>query len=266
MRRPVTPKRSLQGLASLFILLLACAIRLYRLDLQSIWWDEGHSILMASAPISQIATLPGMDVHPPGFFMVLHVWLDLAGRSKFALRYLSVLFSLLTIALLIRFGRRLKGGGIGIWAGLLMALSPFYVAYAQEVRMYAMSAFFALGSVYFLWRLLFIPKRSQVNDRPSGVFNPYLDKGDWAAYILFTTASLYTHYFTLFLLCFENLLWLAWFAGGRRINQSGRKSFDLLKWVRWVKWVRWARWVKWTRWLKPLNPRFLRKSATTRPH
>ena len=49
-----------------FLLLMAFALRLYHLDFQSIWWDEGHSIEMASAPVMKIPTLPGMDVHPPG--------------------------------------------------------------------------------------------------------------------------------------------------------------------------------------------------------
>lgn len=209
----VKQRLSIRLAISCFILLLAFTVRLYRLDFQSIWWDEGHSIAMASAPLLQISTLPGMDVHPPGFFAALHGWMALAGQSKFALRYFSLGFSLLTIALIIRFGRSLGGDWVGWWAGLLMALSPFYVAYAQEVRMYAMVTFFATGSVYCLWRLLFTERNPQYAIR-----NHYL-----VGYILLTTASLYTHYFTGFLLFFENLLWLTWLI-------SRVRHFDLSKW------------------------------------
>lgn len=209
----VKQRRFIRLAISCFILLLAFTVRLYRLDFQSVWWDEGHSIAMASAPLLQISTLPGMDVHPPGFFAALHGWMALAGRSKFALRYFSLGFSLLTIALIMRFGRSLGDDWVGWWAGLLMALSPFYVAYAQEVRMYAMVTFFATGSVFCLWRLLFTKRKTQ-----NAIRNHYL-----VGYILFTTASLYTHYFTGFLLFFENLLWLAWFI-------SGVRYFDLSKW------------------------------------
>lgn len=186
------------------VLLVAFALRLYQLDSQSIWWDEGHSIEMASAPIASIPTLPGMDVHPPGYFVLLHQWLALAGRSEFGLRYLSVVFSVLTVALAVRFGRALSppGGGfrLPLLVGLLTALSPLYVAYAQEVRMYAAVTFWALASVYFLWRLA----RGGAGDRP------WL----WAGYVLATAASLYTHYFTIFLLLFENLVWLVWTLNG----------------------------------------------------
>ncbi len=185
-----------------FLMLLAFAVRIYRLDFQSIWWDEGHSIQMASAPIAEIPTLPGMDVHPPGFFAMLHGWMAISGRSEFALRYLSLVFSVLTVALLVRFGRRMGGWRVGLMAGWLAALSPFYVAYAQEVRMYAAVTFFALASIYFQWEVMFGRRASA---RRHVIF-----------YALFTAAALYTHYFTLFLLAAENLLWFGWVIARRR--------------------------------------------------
>ncbi len=193
------------------LILLAFAVRSYHLDFQSIWWDEGHSIQMASAPIAQIPTLPGMDVHPPGFFATLHGWMRIAGNSEFALRYLSLVFSVLTVVLLVRFGRRMGGWRVGLTAGWLAALSPFYVAYAQEVRMYAMVTFFALASVYFQWEVIF-GRRAPA--RRNLVF-----------YTMFSAAALYTHYFTLFLLAAENLLWLGW-----AIARWRQKS-------RWMAWL-----------------------------
>jgi len=186
----------------LLILLLAFALRVYHLDFQSIWWDEGHSIEMASAPLPQIATLPGMDVHPPGYFMALHLWMDIAGMREFALRYLSVAASLLSVALLVRFGRDIgPGEKRGVWAaylcGGLAALLPLYVAYAQEVRMYAMVTCLALLAAYAQWRILF---RGSVARRW------------WVVYVLATVAGLYTHYFCLFLIAFQGVAWLAWVA------------------------------------------------------
>jgi mannosyltransferase len=219
---------------TLGILLFAFVLRVYRLEAQSIWWDEGHSIQMASAPLAQIPTLPGMDVHPPGYFVLLHQWMAIAGRSEFALRYLSLAFSLLTLALLMRFGRALAarvGGpctgtspraGTLLAVGVLAALSPLYVAYAQEVRMYAVVTLFALASVYFQWRIVLGPPpplRGRVGEGVSHLTPPLApslpgreDSLAWlvAGYVLATAASLYTHYFTLFLLLFQNLAWLIW--------------------------------------------------------
>ena len=199
---------------TIIIFLLACVLRVYRLDAQSIWWDEGHSIQMASAALAQIPTLPGMDVHPPGYFTLLHQWMAAAGWSEFALRYLSVIFSMLTVALLMRFGRELGGRRVGLAVGGLAALSPVYVIYAQEVRMYAVVTFFALASVYFQWRILEGWKTGRLEDCGTDVVTFQLSNLPTfqilMGYVLATAASLYTHYFTIFLLFFENLAWLAW--------------------------------------------------------
>jgi hypothetical protein len=199
------------------ILLLAFAMRVYGLDAQSIWWDEGHSIQMASAPVARIPSLPGMDVHPPGYFVLLHVWMALTGRTEFGLRYLSVVFSSLTVALLMRYGRVLAGPRPArratiLAVGGLAAIAPAYVAYAQEVRMYAAVTFFALASVYCQWRLMRTWKGG-ASARPAA-FPTWLLLG----YVASTAAALYTHYFTIFLLVFENLAWLGWalMGGGRR--------------------------------------------------
>ncbi len=188
----------LQKYYILALVLLAFALRLYRLDFQSIWWDEGHSIQMASAPIAQIPTLPGMDVHPPGFFATLHIWMAMAGKSEFALRYLSVIFSMLTLALLMRFGKRWGGAKTMLATGALLAFSPMFVTYAQEIRMYSMVTFFAAASLFFWWQIVF-PPRTRIQNGKNKIL---------ALYILSTAAAFYTHYFTLFLLLFQNLFWL----------------------------------------------------------
>jgi uncharacterized membrane protein len=204
-------------LLCILVLWLAFGLRLYRLDFQSIWWDEGHSIFVASQPVSRIPTLPAMDVHPPAYFALLHMWMELAGRSEFALRYLSTIFSLLTVALLWRFAAvmvesippiRINRSYFGrlknkfpLFTALLAALSPMYVAYGQEVRSYAMITFLALASTFSLWRLLFGDAR---------LGSPKKRLILLLSYISLTTACLYTHYFTVFLLLFQNLVWLAW--------------------------------------------------------
>ncbi|OQY46832.1 MAG: hypothetical protein B6242_06730 [Anaerolineaceae bacterium 4572_78] len=189
------------------ILIIAFTICLYHLDSQSIWWDEGHSIQKASAPIHDIPAQEGMDVHPPSYFFVLHTWMAWFGKSEFALRYLSVCFNMMTIALLIRFARTIHVGWYMNFVGLFASVSPLYVAYAQEVRMYAMVTFFATGSVYFLWQIVYGDKQLR-----------YLLLG----YIITTTITLYTHYFTIFLLCFHNLIWLIWFVKTSAVTWQNR--------------------------------------------
>ncbi|MCS7261590.1 MAG: glycosyltransferase family 39 protein, partial [Anaerolineae bacterium] len=180
------------------IVLVAFLLRVYRLDAQSLWWDEGHSIAMASAPLAQIATQPGMDVHPPGYFLILHFWMGMVGMREYALRYLSVFFSVLTVALMLRLARTLSNV-TAIGCGMLAALLPLHVAYAQEVRMYALVTCLTALSGYAQWRILF--------HDPSRRW--------WGLYVLATAANLYTHYFALFIIAFQGLVWVIWIIASR---------------------------------------------------
>ena len=109
-----------------------------------------------------------MDVHPPAYFVLLHLWPGLVGQSEFALRYLSVSFSLLTVALLGRFAANGPRPRVsGLLAATLAAFSPLYVAYAQEVRSYALMTCLAVASTFVLWRLFF-PGSKQVTARRQG--------------------------------------------------------------------------------------------------
>ncbi len=177
----------------LLILLLAFLLRVYQLDFQSLWWDEGHSIAMASVPIAYIAVQPGMDVHPPGYFVLLHLWMGIVGVSEYALRFLSVLFSVLTVALMIRFARTLSYAA-AVGCGVFATLLPLYVAYAQEVRMYSMVTFLASISGYAQWRILFHASSWRW----------------WSVYVVATVAGLYTHYFGLFIAIFQGIVWVIW--------------------------------------------------------
>ncbi len=210
-------------LLPLLVLWLAFGLRLYHLDFQSIWWDEGHSIFVASQSLAQIPTLPAMDVHPPAYFALLHLWLGLAGDSEFALRYLSVLFSLLTLPLLWRFAALLSRprSFSPCLVALFAALSPLYVAYAQEVRSYAMITCLALASTLTLWRLLYPGWRQDTAKKRNLL---------WLVYVIVTTACLYTHYFTLFLLLFHNLTWLAWLLYGKFSQKQTDRLLSRLGW------------------------------------
>lgn len=204
---------------ALIIVWLAFGLRVYQLDFQSIWWDEGHSIFVASHPIPAIPTLPAMDVHPPAYFTLLHIWMTVAGKSEFALRYLSVVFSLLTIALLWRFAKLLSPQStypaVTVLTALLAALSPLYVTYAQEVRSYAMITCLGLASTFVLWRLLLPGHQKDTGQKRARLL---------CLYVVLTAACLYTHYFTIFLLIFQNLFWLIWLLRGKFVRKYETKT------------------------------------------
>ena len=120
------------------LLLFAFALRLYRLDGQSIWVDEGISLhLVTSSLPEMLASLAG-EVHPPLYFLLLKVWVALAGASVFSTRFFSVLASILQVVAVYAVARRWLGRSTARIAAFLVALSPLSVIYAQEIRGYAL--------------------------------------------------------------------------------------------------------------------------------
>jgi len=182
-----------RGLILLSIIALAFALRLFHLDLQSLWMDEGSTIHLATARLERLGErLPRSIAHPPLYYYLLHLWILLVGKSEFGVRYLSLIFGTLMVPLMYRFGSRLTGGRTALVAASMAALAPVQVYYSQETRMYALATFLALLGFYFFVRLL----------------EEGASRWSWAAYIFVTAFSLYVHYYSFLLLATENLLFL----------------------------------------------------------
>jgi uncharacterized membrane protein len=117
----------------LLLLALAFGLRVYRLDGPSLWYDEAFSIALARSGVWQ-----PLEAHPPLFYLILRLWMALAGSSEFSARFLSVGVGMLTVAF---FGAAAARLGRSPWAGLLgLALAatlPFWIWESREVRMYS---------------------------------------------------------------------------------------------------------------------------------
>ena len=61
-----------EWMALLGIMLLALALRLYRLDAQSLWNDEGTSVALAQRDLATITRNAADDIHPPLYYYLLH--------------------------------------------------------------------------------------------------------------------------------------------------------------------------------------------------
>jgi hypothetical protein len=174
-------------LAAVAVLILAAFLRFHALDAQSFWNDEGNSARLSERPIAQIIEGTASDVHPPLYYLLLHGWRAGAGATEFGLRAFSALAGVLTVAATMALARAVspRPGAVMIAAGLLAAVSPPLVYYAQETRMYALLALVAVLSTWTLWHW-YQAQRTRSGGRA------------WlwlAAYALLLAAGLYTHYF-----------------------------------------------------------------------
>ena len=194
MRLSPPPERR-AFLLLLAIILLAFALRSFRLAHQSIWYDEGLSVHYARQDLSDLLAQVSASDHPPLYFLLLHVWLPLAGQGEFAVRFLSLAWGVLLIPLVYRLGLRLLAPRAALLAALLIATSPFHVWYAQEARMYTLATLLNTLSSALLLRAL-------ARGRPV----------QWASYALTSLAAVYAHFYSLFIVAFHAafLLWWVW--------------------------------------------------------
>ncbi len=202
---------SLSRILLLVILLLGAVLRVYRLDAQSFWNDEGNSARIAERSINLVIEGAGGDVHPPGYYLLLHLWRAALGQSEFALRFLSVVAGLTLVALTYRLGRRLFDEAIGLIAAFLGAISPFAVYYSQEARMYALLAALSAASTCVVSGIVLrqerteggVPRASRLPVVVSDLLQP-------VGYVLLGAAGLYTHYAFVFVLAAHNVAFGVW--------------------------------------------------------
>ena len=172
----------------LLILLPAFWLRIFLLDGQSLWWDEGISLHLATSSFAEIAINRAANIHPPLYFFLLKIWVTLTGTTPFAARYFSALASFLQVALVYAVLRDWFGRRTAVIGLVLTAVWSLSVVYGQEARVYA------LLPLAYLWLLLLAHRVTL--EQPTRRIWLVLGVAEWLA--------LHLHYNTLFLLIFLN--------------------------------------------------------------
>lgn len=127
----------------ILVFLLAATVRLYQIQAQSIWFDEGWSAYSAVQSGLQAAA-DSDKTNPPLYYMIVNIAAHGLGDSEFALRWVSLAFGLLDIALAYQLGKQLFNIRAGLMAALLTAFSPLLWWASQEARMYTLLALLVL--------------------------------------------------------------------------------------------------------------------------
>lgn len=150
---------------------------------QSLWRDEAFSILFAERPLSFI--FRNLTFEPPVYYLLLHYWIKLFGRSEIATRSLSLLgFTLAVVVVIIWSEKLFRRHWLSWVTPLLFFTNPMLLYYAFEVRTYGWYIFFAILSLY-----------AYAQSR-------------WRLFILASILGFYTHTYFLFLIASEGLHWI----------------------------------------------------------
>ncbi|MWG33196.1 glycosyltransferase family 39 protein [Halomarina oriensis] len=199
--------RSLNARHGLFaIVLVGAVVRLYGLGGESLWTDELITLefVQQYSTLELLVRIPLEQPHLPLYYVVLDLWVSVAGTSATALRFPSVAFSVLAIPFVYLVGRDLFEETAGLVAALLFALTQFHVYHAQEVRMYSLVALLTLVSLWLFVRL----------------FEETATRRTTVAYVLATVALVLTHPFAALVVLAEGCYVVVRLATGRSVPRA----------------------------------------------
>ena len=151
--------------------------RVHHLGTESLWFDEGYTAWMVSHPPGEIIRLIRADTAPPLYYLLLHEWTQIFGRSEIALRSLSTVFSIFTLLIAIGIARRMLRNPAAVAAAVwLMSFSYLQIWFAREARAYALMGFLGVAAFDCLQRHL------------AGEYRRWL-----IVLVLLIAAAMYTH-------------------------------------------------------------------------
>lgn len=167
-----------------FLLVIGTVLRLYKLDFQSVWLDEIHTLNDANPAnsLAQVhASIVAADPHPPLYFYIIHFLFKIFGYTPVVARLFSVVIGIYAIYAIFQFGKELFNEKVGLIAAMLLTVSSYHIYYSQEARPYAMLCLFTILSFLYLVRYVKLPTRKNA-----------------ILYGVFTALMLYGHFFSLF--------------------------------------------------------------------
>ena len=202
--KPEEPKHSRWAAALAAIIALATALRLYGLSTYSIWYDESTTLYALQFVNWDLTFLTGGIMRLiPLYPFLLFFWhglvemlpgLEMGSElSDFLLRLISVGFGVATVPLIFYAARYLTGSTSGaLIAALLLAISPFHIYYAQELRPHTLYALLVLAAQIYVYRAL---EENRIRL--------------WVAAVALSSLSFYAYYFSAFFMVAINLYVLA---------------------------------------------------------
>ena len=198
--------------SALALVLAACiglALWLPTLGLNDLDDASSNETIFTRGPLVRILFDNKWDDQSPLFFAVLHFWQRAVGSDLFRIKFLNVLITLGTIAMIFALTRRMCGRRApAAAAALLFAVSPLAGWYASVGRMYPMIALLTGLSALALLKYL-------ENGRSSVA----------AAFVAFTALGAYNHFFGLWA---SGLLYLFWLGVALwRFNRDARRDGPL---------------------------------------
>jgi hypothetical protein len=148
--------------------------------------DEVFSLSTSVLRLPDLLAALRVDVHPPLYYLLLHLWFAVAPATEASLRVFSAVGLVLAGWFFWRFLSEAEDPGIAWTGAALLLANPLLLLMAGYGRMYTLEAAVCGASLWCSWRIL---------------SRPIVSRSAQIALLLATTAGLLTHnWFVFFLL------------------------------------------------------------------
>lgn len=139
-----------------FAVVVFVAARLWHLTSYGLFGDEVFTLWTALQDWRGLFwSVVGDVVHPPLFYALLKLWIDVGGQSLLWLKLLPALLSLASVLPFLLLCRELKlSRGVTIVALWLMAMNGFLINHAQELRGYSLLLLLSITSLWLFAKLI----------------------------------------------------------------------------------------------------------------
>jgi mannosyltransferase len=199
--RAATSARVVVPLGLGLLIAVSLLLRTRQLDI-GYWIDEGLSVGIADRPLTDIPGVLRVDGSPPLYYMLLHVWMSLFGAGEPSTRAFSLLIALACVPVAWWSGRVLFGVRTAWIAAVLAALNPWLTTYAQEARMYSLTALLGWIAMICFLRAFALPGRE-------GELSERVPRRWLVGFAVSLAAMMYTHNWALFFALALGVVWLA---------------------------------------------------------
>lgn len=179
---------------------LALLLRLVGLGDKAFWYDEILTWGRARLPFGELIINALRHKHFPSYFLLVGPFASATHSPEWMLRLPSAVCSAACVFVVACLASDARGLKAALIAGLLMALSPIEVAFAQDARPYALISLLVLIATWALLRIAQNPDAASVP-----VTRPQALRGAWIAYVAATIAALLVENNTIPFLLASNL-------------------------------------------------------------
>lgn len=201
-------KKLKQNYVLISILILTVALRFYKIDFQSIWLDEIHTMNESNPKVgfSELYNIiTAGEQMPPFYFYSLYFLFKIFGYTTFIARMYSAIIGVASVFSIYLLGKELMNRKVGLIAALLITINSFHLYYSQEARPYIFLFLFTTLAFYYLIKFIKLPNKKNA-----------------IYYGVISALMISSHFFGLFVLFAQYLLLLAFLILS---NKEARKSF-----------------------------------------